>query len=512
MAAVGSAGPSGFEGPSGAVENRQLLMAALRTDGQPPLAADVVVAGGGNAALCAAIEASLRGARVLLLERAPEYLRGGNSRHTRNIRYLHDERTAYVTGPYPREEFLDDLLRVGGSATNTPFAETTIEESRRVPEWMARQGVRWQQPLRGTLHLSRTNLFFLGGGKALVNTYYDRVLRLGVRVCYNAAVTGVEDRGGAGCAALAEIAGVRRTIPCRALIAAAGGFEANIGWLTRYWGEAARRFLIRGTPYNDGTLLAALLERGAQPVGDPKGFHALAIDARSPQFDGGIVTRVDSLPFGIVVNREGRRFYDEGEDIWPKRYAIWGGLVAAQPDQTAYSVFDAKAWGRFIPPAYPPYRAETIPALAAQLDLNRDQFLATVEDFNRGAPAVRRIDMSRLDGSATSGVAPPKTNWASRLDTPPFFAFPVRPGITFTYLGVTVDARTRVLTASGAAMPHVYAAGECMSGNILLRGYLGGFGLTIGTVSGRIAGREAAAHAMGRDAGAAAGAVDRVRA
>jgi tricarballylate dehydrogenase len=482
-------------------------VAALRSDGQHRLDSDVVVAGGGNAALCAAIEAASHGVRVLLLERAPEYMRGGNSRHTRNIRYLHDERTAYVTGPYRRDEFLDDLLRVGGGQANRPLAETAIEESRRVPDWMARQGVRWQQPLRGTLHLSRTNLFFLGGGKALVNTYYDRALRLGVRVCYDAAATGVEDRGEAGCAVLVEIAGTRQTIPCRALVVAAGGFEANIDWLARYWGEAARRFLIRGTPYNDGTMLAALLERGAQPVGDPKGFHALAIDARSPKFDGGIVTRVDSLPFGIVVNGDGRRFYDEGEDIWPKRYAIWGGLVAAQPGQIAYSIFDAKSWGRFIPPAYPPYRADTIPALASQLDVNREQFLATVEAFNRGAPAVRQIDMSRLDGSATSGVTPPKTNWAARLDAPPFYAFPVRPGITFTYLGVTVDAQTRVITASGAPLPHVYAAGECMSGNILASGYLGGFGLTIGTVFGRVAGREAAAHAM--DAVAAA---DHVRA
>jgi tricarballylate dehydrogenase len=468
---------------------------------------DVLVIGGGNAALCAAIEAAGSGVRVLLLERAPEHLRGGNSRHTRNIRYLHDERTAYVTGPYRRDEFLDDLLRVGGGHANRALAEMAIEESRGVPDWMARQGVRWQQPLRGTLHLSRTNVFFLGGGKALVNTYYDRALRLGVRVCYDAAVTGVEDRGPAGCAVLAETAGERRTIPCRALVVAAGGFEANIDWLARYWGEAARRFLIRGTPYNDGAMLAALFERGARPIGDPKGFHALAIDARSPRFDGGIVTRVDSLPFGIVVNRDGRRFYDEGEDIWPKRYAIWGRLVAEQPEQIAYSVFDAKSWGRFIPPAYPPYRAGTIEALAAQLDLDRTQFLATVEAFNRGAPATGRIDMSRLDGSATSGVAPPKTNWASRLDTPPFFAFPVRPGITFTYLGVTVDAETRVITASGAPMPHVYAAGECMSGNILLRGYLGGFGLTIGTIFGRIAGRAAAAHAMRREAGADAGTV-----
>src|SRR4029077_4771541 len=155
----------------------------------------------------------------------------------------------------------------------------------------------------------------------------------------------------------------------RAVIVAAGGYEANIEWLKRHWGDAADNFIIRGTPYNDGMLLAALLKHGAKPMGDPKGFHAIAVDARAPKFDGGIVTRLDAIPFGIVVNQLGERFYDEGEDIWPKRYAIWGGLIAAQPRQKAFCIVDAKTIDQFLPPMFKPHQADSLDALAALLSV-----------------------------------------------------------------------------------------------------------------------------------------------
>jgi precorrin 3B synthase CobZ len=189
----------------------------------------------------------------------------------------------------------------------------------------------------------------MGGGKALVNACYSAAERLGVQVIYDAEVDSLDIEDGVFRRASALVGGARRTIDGRAVVVAAGGFEANLDWLREAWGEIAHNFVVRGTPYNKGRLLKILLGAGAQPVGDPRACHAVAVDARAPRFDGGIVTRLDSVPFGIVVNRLGQRFRDEGEGLWPKKYATWGALVAEQPDQIAYSIVDAKAIGRFLP-------------------------------------------------------------------------------------------------------------------------------------------------------------------
>ena len=280
-------------------------------------------------------------------------------------------------------------------------------------------------------------------------------------------------------------------IRAKTFVAATGGFEANLDWLKEVWGEAAGNFLIRGTPYNKGKVLRLLLDCGVEPVGDPSQCHAVAIDARAPKFDGGIVTRLDCIPLGIVVNRQGERFYDEGEDLWPKRYAIWGRLVAQQPGQIAWSIIDSKALGKFMPSVFPPICAGTIQELAANLGLPAEPLESTVDRFNR---AVRPGKFNRdvLDDCRTAGLAPEKSHWARAIDTPPFFAYPLRPGITFTYLGVKVDSQTRVLMRDGRPAHNIFAAGEIMAGNILGKGYLAGFGMTIGTVFGRVAGREAA--------------------
>jgi tricarballylate dehydrogenase len=274
-------------------------------------------------------------------------------------------------------------------------------------------------------------------------------------------------------------------------VAAAGGFEANIPWLREYWGPAANRFIVRGTPYNQGTVLRELLDHGAKSVGNPRELHAVAIDARAPEFDGGIATRLDSIPFGIVVNKHARRFYDEGEDLWPKRYAIWGGLIASQPDQIAYSILAAESIEKFMPSLFPPLEAASISELATRLRLDPAVLCETVDAFNR-ATQRGSYDPSSLDDCRTRGLDPPKSHWALPLDTAPFYAYPLRPGITFTYLGVTVNERAQVLLQDGRPMRNVFAAGEIMAGNILGRGYLAGLGMTIGTVFGRIAGRESA--------------------
>jgi tricarballylate dehydrogenase len=466
---------------------------------------DVAVLGGGNAALASALTAADNGARVLLLERAPVVFRGGNSRHTRNVRCAHEAADGYVTGPYPPAELRRDLDSVGTGPSNEALADLTIAESLSVPGWMSEHGARWQPALRGTLGLARTNRFFLGGGKALLNSYYRTAQRAGITVRYSSCVQGLEwdgsarDDGGACTAVIVDTQGGTRRVTAKAVIAASGGFEANIDWLSRYWGDAARNYHVRGPRYNDGTVLDLLLRGGAAPAGEERGFHAVAVDARSPKFDGGIATRLDSIPFGIVVNADGRRFYDEGEDIWPKRYAIWGGNLARQPGQIGYALWDAKVQGLFLPPMYGPYRDETVAGLARQLGLDPQAVTATADGFNAAVDRGPGGDftMADKDGRRTEGLDPPKSNWAQRLDTPPFYGVPMRPGITFTYLGVAVTERARVRTADGGTLGNVFAAGEIMSGNILSNGYLAGFGMTIGTVWGRIAGREAARHARG---------------
>jgi tricarballylate dehydrogenase len=293
---------------------------------------------------------------------------------------------------------------------------------------------------------------------------------------------------------LARYGDALHRVAARSVVCASGGFEANIHWLRRYWGDAADNYLVRGTPFNDGNVLALLYELGAAKAGQERGFHAIAIDARSPRFDGGIATRLDTIPFGIAVNRFGERFYDEGEDIWPKRYATWGGLIAQQPDQLAISLWDSKVNSLFLPPMYHVSRSGSIEALATELDLDPAALRSTVDNYNAAVPTQGSFDPTRLDDCATRGLPIPKSHWAQRIDRPPFYGIRMRPGITFTYMGVSVDASARIKCTDGTAFANVFAAGEIMSGNILSTGYLAGFGMTIGAVWGRHAGLEAVKH------------------
>ncbi|MGZ5650454.1 MAG: FAD-dependent tricarballylate dehydrogenase TcuA [Usitatibacter sp.] len=457
---------------------------------------DLLVLGGGNAALCAAITARKLGLAVLVVESAPKPFRGGNSRHTRNMRTMHSGPLDVLTEAYPEEEYWQDLLKVTGGLTDEPLARLTIRETERHLPWMKEHGVRFQPPLGGTLHLSRTNAFFLGGGKALVNAYYAAAESLGVEVSYDSEVVEMSIDAGRFRSATVLCHGVEHEIRAKTVVAASGGFESNLAWLREAWGAAADNFIVRGTPYNMGRVLKLLLAKGAKSVSDPTQGHCVAIDARSPKFDGGIVTRVDAVSLGIVVNKHSRRFYDEGEDFWPKRYAIWGRLVAAQPDQIGYSIIDAKSMVKFMPPVFPPVRAATIAELATKLDLDPAGLGATVDEFNA---AVRpgTFDHSVLDDCATSGLAPPKTHWARAIDTPPYFAYPLRPGITFTYLGVAIDEKARMIMQDGKPSANIFAAGEIMAGNVLGKGYLAGIGMAIGTTFGRISGEEAARHVRG---------------
>lgn len=430
-----------------------------------------------------------------MLEAAPRHFRGGNSRHTRDMRCMHNAPTDVLSEVYSEGEYWDDLLKVTGGQTSERLARRVIRQTENCGQWMTQQGARFQPSLGGTLHLSRTNAFFLGGGKALLNAYYRTAERMGIEIGYHAEVCEVHLENGRFASAVIRRNGFPQRVHAKTLVAAAGGFEANLDWLRAVWGEAAGNFLIRGTPYNTGRILRILMDQGAKTIGDPTQCHAVGIDARSPRFDGGIVTRVDCVSLGIVVNKHAARFYDEGEDFWPKRYAIWGLLIARQPDQIAFAIIDSQSAGLFIPPVFPPIQAPSVRELALALPLDPAALEQTVAAFNS---SVRpgKFDHEVLDHCATQDLDPPKSHWARRLDKPPFFAYPLRPGITFTYLGVAVNEKAQVLLRDDKPVENIFAAGEIMAGNILGRGYLAGLGMAIGTTFGRIAGEEAARCAL----------------
>jgi tricarballylate dehydrogenase len=454
---------------------------------------DVLVIGGGNAALCAALMAREAGASVLLLEASPREWRGGNSQHTRNLRCMHDAPQDVLIDAYREEEYWQDLLKVTGGITDETLARLVIRASSTCRDWMRQHGVHFQPPLSGALHVARTNAFFMGGGKALVNAYFRSAERLGVEVRYDTPVVSIELDGDRFVAVHTADGG---RIAAKSCVLAAGGFESNREWLREAWGQNARgewpsdNFLIRGTRFNQGVLLKYMIDAGADAIGDPTQAHMVAIDARAPLYDGGICTRIDCVSLGVVVNREGERFYDEGEDFWPKRYAIWGRLVAQLPGQIAYSITDQKAIGRFMPPVFPGTKANTLAELAGLLGLPEQAFVKTVQDYNT-ACRPGSFDHTALDDCRTEHLTPAKTHWARPIDTAPFYGYALKPGITFTYLGLKVNEHAAV-HFGGRASPNLFVAGEMMAGNVLGQGYTAGVGMAIGTAFGRIAGTQAA--------------------
>lgn len=458
---------------------------------------DVVVIGGGNAALCAAITAREEGATVLLLEAAPKEWRGGNSQHTRNLRCMHNQPQDVLVDAYPEEEYWQDLLKVTAGKTNEHLARLVIRSTETCREWMKKHGVNFQPPLSGALHVARTNAFFMGGGKALVNAYFRSAKNLGVTIKYETKIKELDLKDGKFIAAIAED-GTR--YEAKACVLAAGGFESNREWLREAWGQneagewPADNFIIRGTRFNQGNLLKFMLDQGVDHIGDPSQSHCVAVDARAPLYDGGICTRIDCVSLGIVVNNQAKRFYDEGEDFWPKRYAIWGRLVAKQPQQIGYSIIDAKSVGRFMPPVFEGVKANSIRELAQKINLDPDQLEQTVNAFNQ-ACVKGEFNHTILDNCHTEHLNPAKTHWAVPLDTPPFYSYALRPGITFTYLGLKVedDAAVRF---NNVPSENLYVAGEMMAGNVLGQGYTAGVGMSIGTTFGRIAGKNAALAAL----------------
>jgi tricarballylate dehydrogenase len=443
---------------------------------------NVVVVGGGNAALCSAIESAERGDKVTLIEGSPQSSRGGNSKYTRDIRYAHNE-DEFTSGSYPKDELKEDLLVVSGSFDNSEVANLVIDRSVEMANWMNSHNITFKKEIRGTLNLSRTNAFFMGGGKVLVDTYYGLIEKLGVRVLYNAPVSSIKISNGAVKSLTITMDHFEKEMEADKYIFASGGYEGNKDWLSQFWNERTKNMKIRGSKFNTGIPLKQLIEHGAVLCGVEKAGHMVAVDSRSPEYDAGIVSRIDAIPWGIVINKKGDRFYDEGEDIWPKRYAIWGRLVAEQESQICFVIIDNNAIGKFMPTAYPSIDANSLEDLAAVLEQDPEKLVGLVSDYNRG---IKKVSDDPFSWSQRE-LRIPKSHWAMPIETPPFHAYPLSPGLTFTYQGVRINKTGRVILKDGE-LENAFAAGEIASGNVLSSGYLAGFGLTIVTTLGRLAG------------------------
>ena len=455
-------------------------------------AVDVLVVGGGSAALCAALAARHSGASVRLVEQAPATLRGGDTRHARNFRLMHDRPEWYVPDAYGEDAFFKDLVRVTHGATDEPLARLLIRGSATIAAWLDGNGVRLQNPASGAMPYSKRTAFFLGGGKAMINALYATAAKLGVRIGYDSEVVAVGFDDARGCKADIAHGGSIERVAANTMVLCSGGHQANLDWLRESFGASADGFMIRGTPYVTGSVLRLLLDAGVRPVGDPARCHMVAVDARGPKFDGGIVTRITAIPHGIVVDRDGRRFHDEGEDARKTHYARWGARIADCPGQIAYLIMDAKGLSRALPTALPPIRADTVAALATALGLDPVALQTTIRGFNA---AIAVADDVPLIARCTTGLTPPKSHAAVALTVPPFAAYPMRPGVTFMHFGVAVDDHMRVVKKDGRPASNVFAAGMIMAANVLGDGYLAGLGVALSTVFGRLAGEEAARQA-----------------
>ncbi|WP_234826864.1 FAD-dependent tricarballylate dehydrogenase TcuA [Rhodopseudomonas palustris] len=434
----------------------------------------MTVIGGGIAGLCAAIAARRGGAAVCLLEAAPRSLRGGNARHGRNFRLTHETPRDDVPDRYTADELRAELRSVTGDGTDQVLTELLIERARSIADWLIDHGVHLQPPGTGVMPYSRRTAFPLGGGKAMINALYVTAERLGIVISYDSEARSLLRAEDDGWTISVRSAGADDTIRTRSVVVCAGGPGGDPAWLRENFGSAAEGWMVRGTPYADGRLLDLLIAAGGCAIGDPTTCHAVPVDARGPQFDGGIVTRITSIPLGLVVDRSGARIYVAGAGVLPTHYAKWGPKVAACPGQIAYLVLDVAGLARAAPSALAPITAPTISELAVALQLDPAALLQSIDEFNT-APA----------------------NAARTIAVPPFAAYPMRPGLTFVHYGIKVDATMRVVQADGRRHDDLFAAGMIMAANVLRRGYLAGLGITLSAVFGQVAGEEAARHVRG---------------
>jgi tricarballylate dehydrogenase len=488
---------------------------------------DVIVVGGGNAALCAALSAREHGASVVVLERAPEDQRGGNTAYTGGgFRMVHDgvetiravvpdlsqgeiENTDF--GVYTAEQYLDDLGRVTQWYCDPDLTETLVRSSTDTVQWLHGRGVRFV-PRFGRYAFKHEGKFKFfggtvveaaGGGRGLVQAEYKAAEKQGVDVRYGAqAVALLRGRGGVqGVRIVAD--GVEEELRAKAVVLAAGGFEANREWRTRYLGPGWDMAKVRGTRYNTGDGIRMALDIGAQPFGQWSGCHSVSWERYAPDFgelDRPITASRNGYPFSIMVNAEGKRFVDEGADFRNYTYAKYGRVVLEQPGSYAWHVFDSQVehllHEEYRSKGTTKVQANTLEELVARMeDVHPAVFLETVHDFNASITRDVAFNPNVKDGRRTQGLAIEKSNWANAIEKPPFVAYAVTCGITFTFGGLKIDTSAHVLDIADRPLAGLYAAGELVGG-LFYFNYPGSSGLMAGSVFGRIAGREAAVHSL----------------
>jgi tricarballylate dehydrogenase len=484
--------------------------------------ADVIVVGAGNAALCAALSAAEQGAQVLVLERAPEAQRGGNSAFSGGafrvaydgvddirslVADLSEEDVASTDfGSYPRTQFFDELMSLSGARADLTLTETVVDQSLETLRWMRSHGVRFLPSYgRQTYKIGGRHVFWggltieaSGGGFGLVQALIARVARMGVRIAYEHRLTDLLVEDGSVVGAVAQHQGRRRELRAPAVILGAGGFHANAAWRAAYLGNGWDLAKVRGSRYNNGDAIRIAMDHGARASGHWSGCHGVFYDANAPEF--GEIALLDQqknyFTLGIVVNTRGERFIDEGEDFRNYTYSRMGAELLRQPGGKGWQIFDAQT-SELLPQEYrvrhaTRFAADSIDALVAKLDgVDRERLLHTIAGYNAAIDRSRPFNPGIRDGRRTQGLVVDKSNWAVPLERGPFIAYEVTTGITCTFGGLAIDAQARVQSVDGEAIPGLFAAGELVGGLYYVK-YPGGAGLTSGSVFGRIAGRSAA--------------------
>jgi tricarballylate dehydrogenase len=486
---------------------------------------DVIVVGGGNAAFCAALAARERCERILVLERAPEDEAGGNSRFTAGLMRVaydgvedlkrvmpdlsEDEIARTDFGSYSADQFLDDMARVTEYRCDPDLTEILVKQSLDTVAWMRSKGVRFTAAWgRQAFNIGGKFKFWggltveaVGGGPGLVDALTAAANKNGIEVWYQARATALlaDDDGVKG--VRLRRAGKTMDVHAKSVVLAGGGFQANPEWRARYLGPGWELAKVRGTRFNTGDVLKMALDIGAAPVGNWSGCHAVAWERNAPEFGDlavGDQFQKHSYPWGVYLNAQGRRFVDEGADFRNYTYAKYGRVILNQPGQFAWQVFDAKVKAQLRDEykirQVTKVTADTLEELVTKLDdVDPEAALAELKAYNAAVRTDIAFNPNVKDGRSTKGLAIPKSNWANTLDTPPFEAYAVTCGITFTFGGLRIDTEARVLSTDGEPIPGLYAAGELVGG-IFYFNYPGGTGLTNGSVFGKIAGTGAASH------------------